>query len=80
MGYFTETYTSKNKLEHELYLSNYATNFDLKNGTGVETLQFRRMIYQKSIKTEIGKLDIGKLQTTLVDLSKLSDVVKKNCI
>ena len=29
-----------------------------------------------SIKSKVDELDFGKLETTLVDLSKLSDVVK----
>ena len=31
----------------------------------------------KSLKSIVGKLDIGKLETTPADLSKLSDVVKR---
>ena len=33
-----------------------------------------------SLKTEIDKLDIGKLETTPVDFSKLSDTVKKKLL
>ena len=32
-----------------------------------------------SLKSKVNKLDIGKLETTPVDLSKLNDVVKSSC-
>ena len=38
------------------------------------------MINLTSLKTEIGKLDIGKLVPVPVDLSKLSDVVKNDVV
>ena len=34
----------------------------------------------KSSKSIVGKLDIGKLETTAADLSKLSDVVKNEVV
>ena len=38
MSYFPEPYThSKNKLKVELDLYNYATKYDLKSATGVDT-------------------------------------------
>ena len=57
-------------------MSNYATKSDFKNAAGVDTLKFSKKAYLTSIKLEIDKLDIGKLEPALVDLSKLSDVVK----
>ena len=51
----------------ELDLSNYATKVNLKNATGADLA---------SLKSEIDKLDIGKLETTPVDLSKVSDLAK----
>ena len=33
-----------------------------------------------SLKTEVGKLDIDKLEPAPVDLNKLSDVVKNNVV
>ena len=47
-------------------LSNYATKTDLTN--------------LASLKTEVDKLDIGKIATVSVDLSKLSNVVKNDVI
>ena len=36
-----------------------------------------KKVYWASLKSEIDKLDIGKLETTPVDLSKLKNFVKK---
>ena len=59
----------------ELDLSNYA-KADLKNVAGVDTPKFAKKVDLAILKSEIDKLDIIKLETTKVDLSKLSDVVK----
>ena len=56
-------------------LSNYATKTDLKNVTHVDTSSFTLKITIASLKTEVDKLDIDKLATVPVDLSKLSDAV-----
>ena len=61
-------------------LSNYATKTDLKNVTHVDTLSFARKTNLASIETEVTKLDIDKLAPVLVDLSKLSDVVKNDVV
>ena len=57
-------------------LSNYATKTDLKNVTHVDTSNFVLKTNLAGLKTEVDTLDIGKLTTVPVDLSKLSDVVK----
>ena len=64
----------------ELDLSNYATKADLKNAAGVDTFEFAKKVDLASLKSEIDKLDIGKLETTSVDLSKLSDAVKNEVV
>ena len=64
----------------ELDLSNYATKADLKNATGVDTFEFAKKVDLASLKSEIDKLDIGKLETTSVDLSKLNDAVKNEVV
>ena len=61
-------------------LSNYATKTDLKNVTHIDTSRFTLKTNLASVKTEVDKLNIGKLVLAPVDLSKLSDVVKKNCL
>ena len=66
-------------------MSNYETKTDLKNVTQIDTSTFALKKNLANLKTEVNKLDIGKLAPVPVDLSKLSDVgkndvVKKNCI
>ena len=61
-------------------LSNYATKTDLKNVTHVDTSSFALKTNLASLKTEVDKLDIGKLVPVPVDLSKLSDVVKNDVV
>ena len=58
-------------------LSNYATKSDVKNITRFDTSSFALKTNLASLKTEVDKLDIDKLVSAPVDLSKLSDVVKK---
>ena len=52
---------------------------DLKNA-GVGTLKFAEKVGLSSLKSPIDKLDIGKLETTVVDLSILSDDVKNEFV
>ena len=58
-------------------LSNYATKTDIKNILHTDTSGFALKLNLANLKTEIEKLDINKLVPVPVDLSKLSDVVKK---
>ena len=58
-------------------LSNYVTKTDLKNVTHVDASSFALKANLANLKTEVDKLDIDKLAPVPVDLSKLSDVVKK---
>ena len=59
-------------------LSNYATETDLKNVTHVDTSSFALKTNLTNLKTEVDELYIDKLAPVLVDLSKLSDVVKND--
>ena len=61
-------------------LSNYATKTVLKNVTYVDTSHFALKTNLASLKTEGDKLNIEKLAAVLVDLSKLSDVVKNDIV
>ena len=61
-------------------LSNYGTKTDLKNGTHLDTSNFALNTNLASLKTEVDKLEIEKLTPILVDLSKLSDVVKNDVV
>ena len=58
-------------------LSNYATKNDLKNVTHVDASCFALKTNLARLKTEIDKLDVRKLTAVSVDLSKLSNVIKK---
>ena len=61
-------------------LSNYATKKDIKNISHVDSSSFVLKSNLASLKTEVDKLDIGKLTTVPVDLSKLSDLVKNEVV
>ena len=64
----------------EFDLSNYVTKADLKNATAVDTSNFAKKSDLGSLKSEIDELDIGTLETTPVDLSKSSNVVKNEVV
>ena len=59
-------------------LSNYATKADIKSISYVHTSSFALKKNFANLKTEVDKLDIDKLVSVLIDLSKLSDVVKND--
>ena len=68
------------KIDVNVDLSNYATKTDLKNISHIDTSNFALKINLASLKTEADKLDIDKLAPVSVDLSKLSDIVKKDVV
>ena len=59
-------------------LSNYATKLDIKNISHDDTSSFALKTNLANLKVEVDKLDIDKLVTFPLDLSKLSDVVKND--
>ena len=61
-------------------LSNYATKTGIKNISHVDTSSFALKTNLANLKIEVDKLDIEKLVTIPVDLSKLSDVVKNDVV
>ena len=61
-------------------LSNYATKPDIKNISHVATSSFALKTNLANLKTKVDKLDIDKLATVPVDLSKLSNVVKNDVV
>ena len=61
-------------------LPNYATKADIKNISHVDTSSFELKTNLASFRTEVDKLDIDTLAPVLVDLSKLSDVVKNDVV
>ena len=76
MSYFPPYNYSKNKLEINLALSNYAT--------GADTEQFAKKDDLANLKSEVDKLDIGKLceldADNLTLVSKLNDVAKNDVV
>ena len=61
-------------------LSNYATKTDIKDITHVDTSSFASKTNLANLKTEVDKLDIDKLATVPVYLSKLSNAVKNEVV
>ena len=56
----------------------YATKAGLKKATGIDTSKLAAKSDLASLKAEVDELDIEKLISVPVDLSKLSDVVKND--
>ena len=79
--YFPEPFRSfRENINVKVDLSNYATTTNLKNVTHVDTSIFALKKNLASLKTEVYKLDIDKLELVPADLSKRSDVVKNNVV
>ena len=57
---------------------NYASKADLKHATWIATTKLAAKSDLASLKAEVDELDIEKLISVPVDLSKLSDVVKND--
>ena len=78
--YFSKPFNSHfgDSIKVKLDLSNYATKTSIKNILHVDTSGFALKTNLGNLKTEVDKLDIGKLVAVTVDLSKLSDLVKSD--
>ena len=72
MSYFPLYGNSKNKIEVELDLPNYATKSDLKTATGVDTSQFAKKDDLANLKTAVNKLNIDKFE--ILDADKMPPV------
>ena len=59
--YFPEPKSSGGRVKVELDLSNYATETDLKNATGVDTSKFAKKVDLANLKSDVDKLDIDKV-------------------
>ena len=77
IGTFYEKELQKTNKKVEIDVSNYATKKDINDITHVDTSNFALKTNLSSLKTEVDKLDIDKLATVPVDLSKLSKLSKK---
>ena len=84
--YFPKPYEPlKGDINAQVEISNYARNVDLNNATGIGTSKLALKSNLASLKAKVDKIDVDKLKTVPVDLSKLSNVVnnyvvKKNCV
>ena len=78
--YFPLYRRSRRNIKVELDLSSYATKTDLKNMAHVNVSSFASKSNLGSLKTEVHKIDVDKLKTVLVDLAKLSNVVKNDVV
>ena len=76
-GYFPKPSSHGEKIKIKIDLTNYATKEDIKNVTHVNTSNFALKTNLANLKTEVDKLDIDKLVPIPIDLSKLSNLVKK---
>ena len=75
--YFPKPSSHKENIKVEIDLSNYATKKDINDTIHVDTSNFALKTNLSRLKTEV---DIGKLATVPVNLSKLSNVVKNNVV
>ena len=79
--YFPKPYEPfRGHINITVQLSNYATKDHIKNITHVDTSSFALKTNLANLKTKVDKLDIDKLATVPVDLSKLSNVVKNDVV
>ena len=80
--YFPKSFNSHfgDSIKVNINLSNYATKTDLKNVTHADTSSFALKTNLANLNTEVDKLDIDKLAVVLINLNKLSDVVKNNVV
>ena len=61
--YFPPYRSSERNIKVELDLSSYATKTDLKNVTHVDVSSFASKTNLASLKTEVDKIDVNKLNT-----------------
>ena len=79
--YFSKPYIAfEGNVKVELDLSSYAKKAELKKSTVVDTFKLAGKSDLASLKAEVDKIDVDKLKTVPVDLSKLSNVVKNEVV
>ena len=79
--YFPKPYDRFGKnVKVEFDLSSYATKADLNRATGVDRPNLPLKSNLAMLKAEVDKIDIDKLKTAPVDLSKLSYVVNNDVV
>ena len=79
--YFPKSFGSFGRnINVKVDLSNNATKTDIKNISHDDTSSFALKTNLANLKTEVDKLDIEKLVSVPVDLSKLSNVLKNDVV
>ena len=78
--YYPPYKSSSNNIKVELDLNNYATKTDLKNIAHVDVSSFASKTNLAALKAEVDKIDVYKLKTTLIDLDRLSNLVKNDVV
>ena len=75
--YFPKPKSRGEKVKVELDLSNYATKAELKNAAGVDLSKFAKKVDLASLKSEVDKLHINKLEKVSTSLNSLKNKVDK---
>ena len=79
--YFPKPYKNfRGNINVKVDLSNYAAKSDLKNATGVDTSKLAEKFDLASLKAEIDKINVDKLNTVPIDLSNLSNAVNSEVV
>ena len=79
-AYYPPYKISSNNIKVELDLANYATKTDLDNIMHVDVSSFASKTNLAALKTEVDKIDAGKLKTTPTDLAKLTNAVEHDVV
>ena len=79
--YFLKPYKSfGGDINVKVNLSNYAPKLELKIASGIDTSNFALKPNLATLKVEVEKIDVDKLKTVPVNLSKLSNLVKNEVV
>ena len=78
--YYPPYKSSNQNVKVELDLTNYATKTDLKNIAHVDTSSYALKTNLAALKSEVDKIDIDKLKTTPVDLTKLTNAISNDLV
>ena len=78
--YFPKLYKNfRGNVKVKLDLSSYATKLDLKDARGIDKSKLKAKYNLVNLKAEVDKIDVDKLKTVHVDLSRLSNEFKWSC-
>ena len=79
--YFPKTSEHFNgNIKVKLDFPNYAIKTELKRAAGIDTFNLAAKSDLAILKAEVDKIDIDKLKTFPVDLSKLRNIVNNNIV